>query len=337
MKIRILDRILVAVAGLMLIAGCAGVVAQVFFGKDVIGFASKLLTPETSTGKILVGICAAILLILGLYCVLMLFRHRRRRDKFVLQRLESGELAISLKTLETMVQKCVNQHQEIKTEGIRLENQRDGLLIRIRGTVAGGISIPLTVDTLQKQVKQYVTACSGVEVKGIRIQIESSGEDAKDAPFAIEPPGNNLLPKGGETEGAGTGEHSGPEETAEKPDDLPPEMPAEPEKTVPAEETAFAAAAMAAAENMMDDLDPDDDRPIHQRLFSVQEEPCIMPLPPENTENREEEKNEPSDAPGETEPAAEPAAAEETPAESGTENEAEEETHEEAAGFDAEG
>ena len=41
---------------------------------------------------------------------------------------------------------------------------------------------------------------------------------------------------------------------------------------------------MAAAENLMNDLETetDDDRPIHQRLFSVQEEPCIMPLPPEN-------------------------------------------------------
>ena len=37
MKIRVLDRILVAVAGLILIAACAGLVAQVFFGADVAG------------------------------------------------------------------------------------------------------------------------------------------------------------------------------------------------------------------------------------------------------------------------------------------------------------
>ena len=198
MKIRVLDRILVALAGLLLVAACAGVVAQVFFSVDVTGFAAKLLAAGSTKRKIIIAAAVAVVLILGLYCLLMLFRHRRRKDKFVLQKLESGDLAISLKTVETMVEKCLDQHPEIKTEGIRLENQRDGLLIRIRGTVAGGISIPLTVDTLQKQVKRYVTACSGVEVKGIRIQIESSGEDAKDALFAIEPPGGNLLPKGSE-------------------------------------------------------------------------------------------------------------------------------------------
>ena len=57
---------------------------------------------------------------------------------------------------------------------------------------------------MQKQIKQYVTACSGVEIKGVRLLIESSGEDATDAPFLIEPP--IRLPKG--TEDAKTDEIS---------------------------------------------------------------------------------------------------------------------------------
>ena len=125
MKIRILDRILVALAGLALVAACAGLVAQVFFNVDVIGFVTQLLTAETSMQKVILGAIAGALLIIGLYCLLMLFRHRRRKDKFVLQKLESGDLAISLKTVETMVQRCMEQHDEIMTEGIRLENQRD--------------------------------------------------------------------------------------------------------------------------------------------------------------------------------------------------------------------
>jgi hypothetical protein len=60
--------------------------------------------------------------------------------------------------------------------------------------VAGGVSIPLTVDALQQQIKQYVTACSGVEVKDIRVQIESSGEDAKESLYAIEAPTAKALP-----------------------------------------------------------------------------------------------------------------------------------------------
>jgi hypothetical protein len=310
MKIRVLDRILVALAGLLLVAACAGVVAQVFFSVDVIGFAAKLLEAGTMKRKIAIAAAAAVVLILGLYCLLMLFRHRRRKDKFVLQKLENGDLAISLKTVETMVQRCLEQHGEIRTDGIRLENQRDGLLIRIRGTVAGGVSIPLTVDNLQKQVKRYVTACSGVEVKGIRIQIESSGEDAKDAMFAIEPPAGNLLPRGGENPTV----KPAPEEKAEVSAEPEAQMPAEPEIQIPREEAA-AAAVMTAAESMEDPVT--EDMPIHQQLFRTQEEPCIMPLPPEDLESETKTAEAPGDAAA-PETAAEP---EETETKADTETE----------------
>lgn len=304
MKIRILDRILVALAGLILVAACVGLVGQVFLGKDVIGFATKQLTRSSTTAKIVIGACAALLLILGIYCVLMLFRHRSRKDKFILQKMETGELAISLTTLETMVRKCLDQHPEIKTEQIRLENQRDGLLVRVRGIVAGGISIPLTIDTLQKQIKQYVTACSGVEVKGIRIQIEASGEDAKDAPFAIEAPAGILLPKGGEPRTEIQTEEAPAQETPKPETASPAETPAEPEP-VGSGEASAAIAAMAAAETLMNEMDLEDDRPLHQRLFSTQDEPCIMPLPPENLirDDGEAGKTEASEGSGAYDPA----------------------------------
>ena len=186
MKIRILDRILVAVAGLLVLAGCAALAAQLFFGKNVAAWAGRLLADPSV--RIWLIVALALLLILGVYCVLILFRHRSRHDKFVMQKTENGELSISLKAMESMVQKCLDPHKELSVQSVRLENQKGGLLIRIRGTVAGGVSIPLTVDALQQQIKQYVTACSGVEVKDIRVQIESSGPEAKESLYAIEAP-----------------------------------------------------------------------------------------------------------------------------------------------------
>ncbi len=282
MKIRVLDRILVAVAGIVLLALCTALVAQVFFQADVVRFISEQVNLNSRFFRIIAAGIAGILLLIGLYCILMLFRHRSKRDKFILQKMESGDLAISLKALETMVTKCMEQHPEIQTEGIRLENQRDGLIIKIRGRVAGGISIPLTIDTLQKQIKQYVTACSGVEVKGIRVQIEASGEEAQDAPFAIDPPAAIPLLR-----------------SSEKKEEIPEAMPNTenptadsliPETSIPEEPAAVppaksaAEAAMEEAESRMKEyeMENEDDRPIHQRIFSTPEEPCIMPLPPED-------------------------------------------------------
>ncbi len=277
MRIRILDRILVALAGLIIIALCAGVVAQVFFGEDVSGWISCKLSSDSTLTKILFGLMIAVLLAIGLYCVMVLFRHRRRKDRFIMQKMESGDLAISLKALESMIAKCIDQHKEIQIQNVRTENQRDGLVVNIRGTVAGGISIPLTVDALQKQIKQYVTACSGIEVKGVKVLIESSGAEAKDAMFAIDAPVATPLLREAEKKA----EQAAAEPGATEPEAV--EKTEQPAAVVPPASKSAAEAALEAAENLKKEYEDtvEDERPIHQRLFSTPEEPCIMPLPPE--------------------------------------------------------
>lgn len=291
MKIRILDRILVALAGLLMIAGVAALAAQLFFGKDVAGRVASWLNNDSL--RVYIIIAGILICAIGIYCVLLLFRHRGKNGKFIMQRTESGELAISLKALESMVQKCLDQHKEVNAQSVSLDNQKGSLLILIRGTVAGGISIPLTVETMQQQIKQYVTACSGVEVKDIRVEIESSGPDAKDAPFAIEAPAAKGLLKGAGEEPLPT-EEAKPEEKAET------AMPEEKKETAEAEapaaenpqpEDELSAAATAAALLMNQAPEEDDDRPMHQRLFSTVEEPCVMPMPPMNLDETNKEEN----------------------------------------------
>ena len=303
MKIRILDRVLVALAGLLILALCAALAAQLFFDVDVIGTVTKVLKDDSTRVRAFLIAGGAVLLLLGLYCFLVLFRHRRRRDKFVMQKTESGELAISVKALDSMVQKCLEQHPEINAQSVRLNSERDGLLIRIRGTLAGGISIPLTVDTLQKQIRQYVTACSGVEVKDIKVQIEGTGEDAKDAAFAIEAPAATPLLRGS----VGKNEEKKAEEEPDEPEEekkAEPEKPAAEEKKETPPPVSEISAAAAAAEMILNEAgdETEDDRPIHQRLFSTPEEPCVMPmppLPPENTEKAEETETPAAEEPAE--------------------------------------
>ena len=293
MKIRILDRILVALAGLLVLAGCAALAAQLFFRKDIIGFATKVLTNENY--RIWLIAAMAVLVLLGVYCFLILFRHRGHRDKFVMQKTENGELAISLKAMESMVQKCLDPHKELNVQAVRLENQKGGLLIRIRGTAAGGVSIPLTVDALQQQIKQYVTACSGVEVKDIRVQIESSGPEATESLFAIEAPTARALPGAAPKEEPVKEEKTDemfPEEIEQVIAEMPAPRPSDAEETaVPQVEVS--AAAAAAAEMVKNEApQEEDDRPIHQRLFSNPEEPCVMPMPPEEEKTAEAPKQE---------------------------------------------
>ena len=288
MKLRIADRILVAVAGVLLIAGCAGLIAQMFFGVDLVGTAARVFSSESPRTRAALIALTVFLLLLGIYCFLVLFRHRSRRDKFILQRNESGELAISLKALENMVQKCLDQHDEIQIQNLRMENQKDGLLIRLRGSVAGGISIPLTVESLQRQIKQYVTACSGVEVKGIRVQIESTDKEAEGAPFAIEGPAPKPLLKE-ENDGQKAILPAEAPSTEEKP--APQEPDQEPQQAEPAAPPQQKPEAASPAPEM-----EDDERPLHQRLFKPVQEPCIVPAPPEECPTEETDESLPEAA-----------------------------------------
>ncbi len=272
MKIRILDRILVSLAGLILILLCGLIIAQLFFQVDVAGFAVRVVTRDSAGRRAGLTAGAIGLLLLGCYCISVMFRHRKQRERFVLQKNDNGELAISIKALDSMVEKCLEQHAELDVQSVKLENLRDGLLIRIRGNVAGNVSIPLTVEALQRQIKQYVTAISGVEVKAIRVQIEASGDDVEEAPFTIAAP--TAVPLLREAEKAAEMQ-MGSQSAAAAEGSEPPKESAEPE--------ASAAQEASAAEP---EIPPeDDDRPIHQRIFSAKQEPCIVPVPPEDAEN----------------------------------------------------
>ena len=322
MKIRMMDRAVAAVVGLLLIAACAALAAQLFFQVDIIGMATRLLQTENPLYRVLLVAGMVLLLALGVYSVMLLFRHRRRGEQFVLQPTEHGELAISLKALENMVNKCLDLHQELKAESVDLENQRDGLLIRINGNVASGISIPLTVDAIQKQISQYVTACSGVEIKSIRVEIESSGPEVSEAMFRIEEPAAKPLLRSGEgafkpeeqaaetASGSAAEPHLKEDEPAEeRVGEVRSAVPAEPVR--PAEPVGSEPAAAVPVPEMPEE-DEEDDRPMHQRLFSPRPEPCIVPVPPEMTEKAEEESRaeEESQAEGKAETAEETVAEE---------------------------
>lgn len=267
MKIRIADRILVALAGLILIALCAGVAAQIFFGVPVTAAVRALFDRQGSFARLLMAGIIIVVLLTGIYCFLLLFRHKKRSDGFVVQKTENGELAISMKALEDLVTKCTDKHDEMTVESCNLENTRDGLMVRLKVRMAGGISIPMTVSSLQKQIRQYVTACSGVDVGDILVKVETGEGIIQDSPFAIAEPGPIALLKPAPDQNSGD-----------------PEQPAVPEMTELSQSEAERTeetdrSGLPAYEP--EGYPEDDDRPMHQRIFRPEEEAQIVPCPPD--------------------------------------------------------
>ena len=245
MKIRIADRILVALAGLILLLLAVILLDQTLLPMGVTAWLQQLATPVSTQPSHALYItaviaCVAVLALLGLYCLGMLFRHQKKSKRgFVMQQTECGELSISVRAIEGLVQKCVDRHEEIHVMSTALDTTRDGLVIRLRIGLAGGVNIPLAVAALQKQIKQYVTSCSGVDVKEVKVQVETSSK-GKDSPFTVA--------------------------------DLPEKV--EPLPVV--EDTSPVLTAAAIREEAAEEPR----RPLHQRLFRRAEEPANMPQPP---------------------------------------------------------
>lgn len=187
MRFRVTDRMLAALSGLLIIAlgialGLFG--AGLFPNVDL----SFLQGPFTIWQRAIIIAVALLLCLLGLHGLWMLFR--RRADKgFIMQRTDMGDMSIAMSALKSMVKKCVDQHQEVSVKKIHIHRLRNGIIVDLKLLLANGINIPLTVNVLQKQIKQYITSCSGVDVHEVRVQVDTSNmsiEDKKEETPVLE-------------------------------------------------------------------------------------------------------------------------------------------------------
>lgn len=177
MRFKFFDRMLAAVSGLLIVAlGLAAVVLGTGL-LPAIDF-SFLNGPFELWQKVAIIGGGILLVLLGLHGLHMLFR-RRYGKNFIVQRTDMGDMSIAISALHNMVNKCVEQHQEICVKKIDINRVRGGITVDLKILLANGINIPLTANVLQKQIKQYITSCSGIDVHEVRVQVGTSDKAVK--------------------------------------------------------------------------------------------------------------------------------------------------------------
>lgn len=259
MRLKVWDRIFGAVSGLLILVAGVGLFV---FGAGIFPFRldlSFLDTPFAVWQRAVMVAVAVVLCLLGIRGFLMLFRSNRERG-FIMQHTEYGDLSISMTAMENMVKKCVDTHDELKVSSTRILHARDGVVVSMRISLASGVNIPIAVSALQKQIKQYITSCSGVDVKEVRVMVETNSNLA---PFT----GSGL--QGGMMADVDAAARAGEvvsslHEAAQSATLTEPEAPAKPEKV-----------------------------PLHQRLFRREEKAQIVPAPPEAPEETPDGTNSP--------------------------------------------
>lgn len=184
MKLRVIDRILAALVGLLLVALAAIPLADILFSLGLMERLAQMAAFKTTKHLLVMVGGGAVLLLAGVLCLHLATRHPKRQG-FVMQSTDAGELSISIRAIEDLVSKCVEKHEELHVTNTALENTRNGLVISLRVSLATGVNIPLAVSALQKQIRQYVTACSGVDVYEVKVQVDTTSAKAKASIYAV--------------------------------------------------------------------------------------------------------------------------------------------------------
>ncbi|MDR3050654.1 MAG: alkaline shock response membrane anchor protein AmaP [Oscillospiraceae bacterium] len=199
MKHAFFDRLLIILCTLLLLAIAA-------FGLGIVtGLVPVALVVEwlnlvfVSGGpRILFIACAAAIAVLAVFhfCI-VLPKRKSRASSFALQQTEHGTLKISVRALEHLVQKCIDQHPELTAVSSSIHSDEETVRVDLRVTLQADINIPLAIASLQKQIKQYIEACSGVEVDEVRVFVEATTpvQTAVRSPYAIPDMLQPHLPK----------------------------------------------------------------------------------------------------------------------------------------------
>ncbi|MBQ9264640.1 MAG: alkaline shock response membrane anchor protein AmaP [Clostridia bacterium] len=175
MKIRFWDR-LILFLGAMLTMAAGGFL--LVGGLQFLGVWGEALPVGLRIGCVVGGI---LLIVFGGYLFAFPHTYSARRHDFIVQQTDNGELRIAVKAIENLVQKCVDMHEEIQLDSMKIRNAREGVSVDLGISLANNISIPLAVASLQKQIKQYLVASSGIEVKEVRVSVETAGGEVSEA------------------------------------------------------------------------------------------------------------------------------------------------------------
>ena len=191
MKHPVWDRILILLCALAALSGAAGVV-MLLIGKisleTIVALITSIDMSQFVVKAAMVGVAAVFVLLFLLLFAMILPSRKKRSSNYAIQRNENGMVRISLKALESLVQKCLNQHAELKVVTSSLYSDEESIRVDVHISLQSDISMPLAISALQKQIKKYLEACSGVMVQEVRVFVDSTipaDEQTGKSPYAI--------------------------------------------------------------------------------------------------------------------------------------------------------
>lgn len=179
MRLRWYDRILMALAGLILI----GLGALVILSAAGVITLPEQIAFDTWLGDgwqwmPLVFLAGALLVIWGFWMLIRPFRRGSEPGKYyTLKDEKDGDVRISVHAIDHLVHKCIDRYQSIASSKVRIGGREDAMDVTLRLTVRSDVRIPELVSHLQEDIKSSLMHSAGVTVDNVRIFVDATKDD----------------------------------------------------------------------------------------------------------------------------------------------------------------
>ncbi|MBQ8092903.1 MAG: alkaline shock response membrane anchor protein AmaP [Clostridia bacterium] len=191
MKHLVLDRVLVLICALFALLGAAGfgLILSGHLSIDQIMSIIGRIDPRYLRHQIIMIILIVLLVIFAILLIgVILPGKKKRSSSYAIQHNENGMVRISVKALETLVQKVLDEHAELKVVTSSMYSDEENVRVDLHIAMQSDISMPLAISALQKQIKKYLESCSGVMVQEVRVYVDNttpSNAETQTSPYAI--------------------------------------------------------------------------------------------------------------------------------------------------------
>ena len=193
MKLRNWDRILLFVGAFL--------TAVLGVGIFLINFRINGLVFTTFGGgnfvinKLTIILCAAYLFIYAIYVMSVSLGSRRKKAEFVVQQASGGEMRISVHAMDSLIRKVMAAHTEMTLKDMAVEIVKDNVFVDLKIAIAGNVSIPLAVASVQKDIRQHLLSSTGIDVKEVRVSVDTTDAAVEASPFIMHEADSTVTPE----------------------------------------------------------------------------------------------------------------------------------------------
>lgn len=187
MKLRVCDRILLFLGGLILAVFGIGIFLVSLRIEQII--IPAFGTEEFVINKLAILLCGLFLFVYAIYLLNISLSSHGKKAEFVVQETSGGELRISIKALDSLVRKVMATHPEMSLKEMSVENLKDNVSVELKIAIAENISIPLAVASVQKEIRQHLLSATGIDIKDVRISVDTADAAVETSPFIMHETG----------------------------------------------------------------------------------------------------------------------------------------------------